>query len=221
MKKVWFSWSTGKDSAYALYEMQKSPQFKVVGLLSTVTEDYNRVSMHSTRRALLEMQSEALGIPLNVLNIPINCSNEIYESRILEQINLAKASGVEDFGFGDLFLEDIRAYREKMLAPVDMRPHFPLWGRNTRELAHDMLRAGLEAYLTCIDTSKVPKEFAGRKFDQSLLDELPPNVDPCGENGEFHTFVTHAPNFRFRIPVEKGELRQDGNFVFCDFLPKG
>lgn len=219
MTKAWFSWSTGKDSAFALYELQKSPKLQIAKLMVTLTEEYDRVSMHSTRHRLLELQSQALGIPLQIISIPKNCSNEIYEERLQETMAVAKNEGVKDFVFGDLFLEDIRNYRESKLEPLGAKAHFPLWQRDTKELAHAMIASGLEAYIICVDTRRLSKDFLGRRFDQSFLKDLPDSVDPCGENGEFHTFVAYAPNFAFRIPTERGELRVDGDFAFCDLIP--
>lgn len=216
---AWMSWSSGKDSAYALHKAQQSGGYKVRSLMTTVTSDYDRVSMHSTRRALLDLQSRALGIPLQILEIPRVCTNEFYEEIFSTAIRTAESQNIERILFGDLFLEEIRAYRERVLSPFALRAEFPIWGLNTKELARSMIREGFEAHVVCVDTSKVPPELAGHRFDDEFLEKLPDNVDPCGENGEFHTFVANAPNFLFPIPVERGELRVDGNFLFCDFLP--
>ena len=219
-QKAWISWSSGKDSAFALYELgrEMGSRLEVKALFTTVTQDYDRVSMHSTRRELLEKQSEALGIPLHVMEIPRVCTDEVYETRFSEALRTAQAQGVESFLFGDLFLADIRDYRERVLEPAHIKAEFPLWLRDTPTLAQDMIRLGVEAYITCIDTRKLGSSMVGRRFDQEFLRELPPDVDPCGENGEFHTFVAYAPNFASRIPIIKGETRTDGDFIFCDFL---
>ncbi len=216
--KSWMSWSTGKDSAYSLYEAQQSGRWRFTKLLTTVTQDYDRVAMHATRRQLLQKQSEALGIGLQVIEIPKGCSNEIYQAAFLEAADQALEDGIRTLHFGDLFLEEIRSYREQLLAPIGITCEFPLWQRETRTLAHAMIDAGFEAYLTCIDSTRLPRDFVGRRFDESLLADLPAGVDPCGDNGEFHTFVAYAPNFKGRIPVKPGELREDGPFVFRDFL---
>ncbi len=217
MESAWFSWSTGKDSAFALYEVQRDQLFNVKALLTTVTAGFDRVSMHSTRKALLQAQSQALGIPLEIIEIPQACTNEIYEDKFRQANVRAKADGVKHILFGDLYLEDIRLYREEALRPSGLSPQFPLWQRNTKALAEEMVNAGLQAYITCIDLRKLDRSMVGRRFDKDFLDELPQDVDPCGENGEFHSFVAYAPNFKFPIAVKRGITREDGDFLFCDF----
>jgi uncharacterized protein (TIGR00290 family) len=209
--RAWVSWSSGKDSAWALHVARAS--MDVVGLLTTVTAEYDRVSMHGVRRELLELQAERLGLPLHVVEIPSPCSNELYEARMSDAIARAHEDRVDAMVFGDLFLSDIRAYRERMLAPTDIAPVFPLWGRPTDVLAQEMLAAGLEARITCLDPRKVPRALAGTRWDPRAL---PSDVDPCGEHGEFHTFVSRAPGFATPIEVEAGEVVEREGFVFAD-----
>ena len=190
-------------------------------LLTTVNETHQRVAMHAVRETLLERQAEAAGLRLVKVPIPAQCRNEIYEQAMGSAMERAKAEGVRHVIFGDLFLEDIRAYREKQLAQCEMTPVFPLWRRDTRELAKEMIAGGLSAYLTCVDPRKLDRRFAGRRFDDELLRDLPAEVDPCGENGEFHTFANGGPMFRATIPVEAGEVVERDGFIFADFLPGG
>ncbi len=218
MKKLWMSWSTGKDSAYALLELKKNSNYEVAGLFTTVTADYERVAMHSTREILLQLQADALGLPLEIVRIPANCSNEIYETKMQELIEKAIASDVTAMGFGDLYLEDIRNYRVRLLANSGIEPVFPLWGRSTNVLAQEMFASGIEAVLTCIDPTKLSSSFAGRFFNAQTIKDMPANIDPCGENGEFHTFVFSSPNFSKRIPITVGEKVERGGFVFADVL---
>lgn len=215
--KAFLSWSSGKDSAYAFYEVQRLGLADIAGILTTVNDTYERVAMHGVRRSVLAAQVEALGVPFIEVPLPYPCSNEIYEQRMSDAVNGIKARGIEHMIFGDLFLEDIRAYREKQLAAVDMTCSFPLWGRDTRELAGEMIASGLEAHITTVDPKQLDPKFAGRAFDQSLLDDLPEGVDPCGENGEFHTLVTGGPMYKSNIEVAKGEIVERDGFVFADF----
>lgn len=217
--KALVSWSTGKDSAFALYETLRQGQFEVVGLLTTVTTAFGRVSMHGVREALLDRQLDAVGLPCRKIGIPSPCPNELYEREMTQALMAAKAEGIRHIVFGDLFLEDLRAYREAKLATVGFEAVFPLWRRDTPALAREMLAAGLGATLTCVDPRKVEPSFAGRDFDARLLAELPAGVDPCGENGEFHTFVTRGPMFRNGIEVARGEVVEREGFVFADLLP--
>jgi uncharacterized protein (TIGR00290 family) len=212
------SWSSGKDSAYAL-AVARAEGAEVERLLVTVNADANRVAMHAVRRALLEAQANRLGIPLHVVPIPSPCPNDVYEARMRDAIVAATESGAREMIFGDLFLEDVRAYREQNLASTRLRPRFPLWGRPTDVLARTMLDAGVRAVLTCVDPTVLPAAFAGRRFDEALLAELPDGVDPCGERGEFHTFVWDAPGFRAPIEFETGEVVERDGFVFCDVVP--
>ncbi len=216
--KALVSWSTGKDSAFALWEVRRAGALDVVGLLTTVTTAFGRVSMHGVREALLDRQIEEVGLPCRKIGIPSPCPNEIYESEMTRALTEAKEQGVTHVVFGDLFLEDIRAYREAKLAKMGVTGVFPLWGRDTHALARDMLAAGLRATLTCVDPRRLAASFAGRAFDLDLLARLPPEVDPCGENGEFHTFVTGGPMFENPIAVLAGEVVERDGFVFADLL---
>jgi uncharacterized protein (TIGR00290 family) len=215
------SWSSGKDSALALAEIRGSGELDVVGLLTTVNSTADRVAMHAVRRTLLEAQAAALGLPLHVVELPWPCPNGVYEERMTAAVEKAAADGVTRVVFGDLFLEDIRAYREAMLAPSGMTPVFPLWQRPTDKLAAEMVGAGVRAVLTCVDPSQAPRELAGRWFDANLLASLPATVDPCGENGEFHTFVVDGPGFAAPLEVTVGEVVERDGFVFADVLPAG
>ena len=217
-KRVWLSWSSGKDSAWALLELERDRAIEVVGLLTTVTATFDRVSMHGVRRELLEAQARAVGLPLHVVEIPSPCSNEIYAARMEAALTEARAQGVEAVAFGDLFLEDVRAYRERMMAATGLDALFPLWGRPTEELAAQMIEAGLQAVIVCLDPSRLPDDFAGRAFDAALLAALPPGVDPCGEHGEFHTFAWAGPMFTSPVAVRTGAVVHRDGFVFADLL---
>lgn len=217
--KAWLAWSSGKDSAWALHTVRQSGDFEIVALLTTVNRTYRRVAMHAVRESLLEMQAAAAGLPLVKVPIPSPCPNATYEQAMSDAMAQARTEGVRHVVFGDLFLEDIRAYREKQLDACGMVPVFPVWGQDTRGLAFQMLAAGLSAHLTCVDPRKLHRKFAGRRFDAGLLAELAQGVDPCGENGEFHTFAHEGPMFREKIPVEVGEIVERDSFVFADLLP--
>jgi uncharacterized protein (TIGR00290 family) len=217
--KALLSWSTGKDSAYTLHVARAAGEVEVVGLLTTVTAAYDRVSMHGVRRVLLDRQAEAAGLPLTVVDIPAPCPNEVYEQAMGAALDAARARGVSCVLFGDLFLADLRAYREQKLSAIGMTGVFPLWQRDTAALAREMTAAGLRAHLTCVDPRRLPGSFAGRRFDDALLAELPEGVDPCGENGEFHTFASAGPMFAAPIPVTPGEVAVRDGFVFADLLP--
>jgi uncharacterized protein (TIGR00290 family) len=219
MAKAWLSWSSGKDSAFALHEARRAGELDIVGLVTTVTTAYGRVAMHGVRDALLDQQAAATGLPCHKVGIPAPCSNAEYEQRLADALRRAIADGVSHIVFGDLFLADIRAYRERQLAALGLTPVFPLWQRDTRALAHAMIDAGLRARLTCIDPRQLDRRFAGRVFDAELLADLPATVDPCGENGEFHTFVTHGPMFRAPIEVTPGDIVERDGFVFADLRP--
>jgi uncharacterized protein (TIGR00290 family) len=212
------SWSSGKDSTLALAEARRDPGLDVVGLLTTVNEDADRVAMHAVRRTLLEAQAETLGLPLHVVSIPQACRNETYEQRMSAAIDAAVADGVSRMVFGDLFLADVRSYREQMMAPTGIEPVFPLWGRPTGQLAHEMLEVGSRATLTCVDPTRLDRRHVGRPFDHALLAELPSSVDPCGENGEFHTFVHDGPGFAHPLDVRVGEVVERDGFVFADVI---
>jgi uncharacterized protein (TIGR00290 family) len=216
--KAFVSWSSGKDSAYALHEARTRGLAEVVGTVTTVTETYDRVAMHGVRVSLLERQIAALGLPAERVLLPAPCPNEIYEARFGEACERMKARGVRHIVFGDLFLDDIRAYRERQLAALGMSAIFPLWRRDTAALARAMIAGGLVAHLTCIDPKCLPRSFAGRVFDARLLGELPSGVDPCGEHGEFHTVVSAGPMLTAPIAVRVGAVLERDGFVFADVL---
>ncbi|MBI3547622.1 MAG: adenine nucleotide alpha hydrolase [Elusimicrobia bacterium] len=220
-EKAVVSWSSGKDSAYALHRVRTEGRLEVVALLTTVTEAYARVAMHGVRESILDEQARAAGLPLEKVPIPSPCPNAVYEERFEAALSRWKARGATKVVFGDLFLEDIRAYREKQLARVGLEGVFPLWRRDTAELARAMLREGFRATLVCVDPRKLPAAFAGRAFDEALLADLPAGVDPCGENGEFHTCVHGGPVFSRDIPVSPGESVLREGFAFADLLPAG
>jgi len=219
MKPTLLSWSSGKDSAWSLHLLRQSPEYEVVGLLTTFNRTADRVAMHGVRRALVQAQAEAAGIQLWEVDLPWPCSNQDYESAMLGICKKAVESGIECVAFGDLFLTDIREYREKQLRNTGLQPIFPVWGIPTRELAQQMIASGLRARLACIDTKQISASFAGRDFDAQLLSELPASADPCGENGEFHSFVYSGPMFNKPIPVEVGEIVTRDQFVYADLLP--
>jgi len=220
MKKILLAWSSGKDSAWALHMLRQQGQYEIAGLMTTINSAFDRVAMHSTRRALVETQAEAAGLPLITAPIPWPCSNAEYESAMKQVCNQAVAQGISAIAFGDLFLADVRAYRERQLPDRGLEPLFPIWGLPTRELAQEIVRAGLRAKLVCVDPKQLPASFVGRDFDQSLLDDLPAAVDPCGENGEFHSFVYAGPMFKHAIAVKNGEIVERDGFWFCDVLPE-
>ncbi|MCF8469511.1 MAG: adenine nucleotide alpha hydrolase [Parvibaculum sp.] len=213
------SWSSGKDSAFALHEARRLGLADIVGLLTVVNEVHERVAMHAVRDTLLERQAEAAGLPLIRVPIPSPCPNEVYAARMAAAMERVKADGIHHVVFGDLFLEDLRQYREEQLAGAEMAAIFPLWHRDTRDLAGEMIASGLVAHLTCIDPKQVPAALAGRRFDASLLADLPAGADPCGENGEFHTFVSAGPMCHAPIAVEIGETVVRDGFVFTDMAP--
>ncbi len=217
--KALVAWSSGKDSAWALDEVRRAGALEIVGLLTTVTAEFGRVSMHAVRERLLDMQAASLGLPCRKVRIPWPCSNEAYEAEMARALAKARAEGVARVVFGDLFLEEVRAYRETKLADSGIEPVFPLWGRETSRLAREMLDGGLRATLTCVDPRTLDPAFAGREFDAALLAELPAGVDPCGERGEFHTFAWAGRMFAKPIPVTRGEVVAREGFVFADLLP--
>jgi uncharacterized protein (TIGR00290 family) len=218
-KKVLLSWSSGKDSAWTLHVLRQQGVYEIAGLVATINSAFDRVAMHSTRRALVEMQAAAAGLPLIAVPLPWPCSNADYESAMKKVCDQATADGVSAIAFGDLFLADIRAYREQQLKDTGLEPLFPLWQFPTDELARTMVRSGLQAKLVCVDPKQLAPEFAGRDFDEKLLADLPPGIDPCGENGEFHTCVYAGPMFDREIPVVTGERVQRDGFWYCDVLP--
>jgi len=216
--KALISWSSGKDSAFALHEVRRAGEFEIVGALTTVTETFERVSIHGVRQQILRAQCEAADLPQRIVPIPYPCPNEIYETRMGEAVASAVADGITHMIFGDLFLADIRAYREQKLAGTGITPVFPLWQRPTWELAQAMIASGLQAYLATVDLKKLPAEFAGRKFDAQLLADLPEGIDPCGENGEFHTCVVAGPMFAQRLAVSTGERVERDGYAYCDLV---
>ncbi len=218
--KTLLSWSSGKDSAWSLHVLRTRQDAEVVGLLTTINEAYSRVAMHAVRVELLEAQAKAVGLPLWKIPIPSPCSNAEYEAAMLAAIQRAKAEAIDTFAFGDLFLEEIRRYREECLRGTGISPLFPIWASPTRELVREMIDAGLRARVTCVDPKQLPASFVGREFDAQFLADLPPNVDPCGEGGEFHTFAYDGPMFRYPVPVQLGEIVEREGFVFADLLPQ-
>lgn len=219
MKKILLSWSSGKDCAWSLHLLRQMPDVAVVALVTTINAEADRVAMHAVRRELLEAQAERTGLPLWAVDLPWPCSNDDYESRMRSVCERAKTEGITAVAFGDLFLEDVRGYRVKQLAETGLEPLFPAWGIPTAELAREMIAAGVKAKITCVDPSKLRSTFAGRDFDGEFLDSLPPGVDPCGENGEFHSFVYEAPVFSRPIRVRRGVVVQRDGFVFADMAP--
>jgi uncharacterized protein (TIGR00290 family) len=218
-KRILLSWSGGKDSAWALHLLRSQPEYEVVGLLTTVNQHFGRVAMHGFRETLLDQQGEAAGLPLWKVPLPWPCSNTVYEGLMYKVCERAVAEGLHGIAFGDLFLEDIRAYRTEKLAPTGLQPIFPCWLIPTDQLARQMIAAGIRTHLVCVDPRKMDKKFAGRLFDAELLAELPESVDPCGERGEFHTFVSAGPMFSRSIEVSPGEVVERDSFVYADLLP--
>jgi uncharacterized protein (TIGR00290 family) len=220
-EEVILSWSGGKDSAMAFMELARDPRYRIASLLTTVTSGYERISMHGVRISLLEEQANSLGVPLLKVTIPEGSSNEQYESAMRSVLTRVQVNGVKTVAFGDLFLEDIRRYREERLSQVGMKAVFPIWKRDTCEVANSFLKVGFKAILVCVDSKFLDRSFVGRAFDESLLADLPPGVDPCGENGEFHTFVHAGPIFNRPIRVKSGEVvLRENRFWYCDILER-
>ena len=220
MEKVLFGWSGGKDSALALYEIQKDKKYEIISLLTTITEGYDRVSLHGVPRILVEQQAKSLGLPIQEVFISKDSSNEEYESRMKETLIRFKQAGVSLVVFGDIFLEEVRKYREDNLSKLGMKGLFPIWGRDTVELTRSFIALGFQAIVTCVDARALDKSFVGRIIDESFSAQLPPNVDPGGENGEFHSFVFDGPIFRERIAYKLGKQVLRDSFYFCDLLPE-
>jgi uncharacterized protein (TIGR00290 family) len=216
--KAILCWSSGKDSAWTLHVLRQRQEVEVVGLLTTINEVHDRVAMHAVRVTLLQAQAEAVGLPLWTVPIPSPCSNQQYEMAMGTTIRRALADGVTVMAFGDLFLEDVRRYRETQLAGTGLAPIFPIWGLSTMLLAREMVSAGLRARITCVDPKQIPASFVGREFDEALLADLPASADPCGERGEFHTFAYAGPMFRYPVPIQTGENVTRDGFVFADLL---
>lgn len=219
MKKTMVSWSSGKDSAWMVHVLRQQPDIQLAGMLTTVNEKYQRVAMHGVRVELLQAQADALGLPLWQIPIPSPCPNEVYERAMAAAVTRAVDEGFTHMAFGDLFLEDIRRYREERLAGTGLTPIFPLFGVDTTKLAREMVAGGLRARLTCVNPKVIDAKFAGRDFDASLLDELPASVDPCGERGEFHSFAYAGPMFSAPIAIQSGEIVERDGYVFADVLP--
>jgi uncharacterized protein (TIGR00290 family) len=219
LEPILLCWSGGKDSAMALHALLQRNDIRVTGLLTTVTEGYDRVSMHGVRRELLQRQAESIGLPLHEVLIPPQCINPVYEARMGAALRVHYDQGVRTVAFGDIFLEDLRVYRERNLAKVGMTALFPLWKRDTRELIRAFRAVNFHAIVVCIDGKVLGRRFAGRELDEAFFQDLPAGADPCGENGEFHTFVFNGPIFRAPIPVRTGEIVERDSFLFCDLLP--
>jgi uncharacterized protein (TIGR00290 family) len=218
-KKTLLSWSSGKDSAWALHVLRQDPNVEVLGLFTSSNEKYGRVSMHATPLELLERQAESVGLPVHIIRLPDPCTNENYDTIMQQFLKDTIANGIQYMAFGDLFLEDIRKYREDQLEGTGISPLFPLWKTPTRELAEDMLKANMEAYISSIDLKKLPERFVGQKWSMDFVRDLPKDIDPCGENGEFHTVVVDGPMFQSPIPVRVGRhVRRDG-FAYADIVP--
>ena len=217
MKKAIFSWSTGKDSALALHKILEQKEFEVVSLVTTVTEDYGRVSMHGLRTELLEMQAESVGIPLKKIFIPKECTNEIYEESFHMGIQEIINNGVNNIIFGDIHLEEIRDFRLKQMEKIGMQCVFPIWHEESSKLAERFIRLGFRVRTVCVDSNVLPKTFAGREYDSNFLSQLPDNIDKCGENGEFHTFAYNGPIFSFEVKNDIGDIvLRNGRFYYCD-----
>ena len=219
MKRILLSWSSGKDSAWTLHTLRQQSEYEIVGLLTTFNQEADRVAMHAVRRSLVEKQAAAAGLSLWSVPLPWPCSNDQYETLMAETCAKAVTQGIEGVAFGDLFLEDVRAYRIRQMTGTNLEPLFPIWGIPTDVLARQMVTAGMKAVLTCIDTRKLDRDYAGRNFDNELLSNLPPGIDPCGENGEFHSFVYAGPMFSSEIAVARGESVTRDHFVFTDLIP--
>jgi uncharacterized protein (TIGR00290 family) len=220
LPKAWMSWSSGKDSTLALHRVRTAGEVEVVALLTTVNAAFARVAMHGVRRALLDAQAAALSLPLHVVELPWPCSNEVYEQLMGAAVAAATGSGIDAVVFGDLFLQDVRAYRERALAGTGLAPLFPLWEQPTDAVARELLELGVRAVVSCVDTAQAPPRLAGRWYDEAFLAELPAGLDPCGENGEFHTVVVDGPGFASPIPVTVGETVERDGFIFADVIPE-
>ncbi len=219
-KKTLMSWSSGKDSAWALYKLQQNPEIELLGLFCTVNKEFDRVAMHGVRAELLKKQAKSVGLPLEIIEIPYPCSNAEYEKIMGQFVERAKSDNIDYFAFGDLFLEDVRNYREEKLKGSGIKPIFPIWGMPTDKLSREMISSGLRTVITCVNPKQIPEEFVAREFDESFLDSLPKTTDPCGENGEFHSFVFDGPMFKEQIEIFIGDIVHRDGFVFADVLAK-
>lgn len=219
-RNIVFSWSGGKDSALALYEILKTESYNVVSLITTVTEEYDRISVHGVRNDLLEKQTKSLKLPLHKINNPKNCSNDIYERNLTETLSIYKNKGITEVAFGDIFLEDVKEYRDELLKKMGMKGIYPIWQKDSKELAKVFIESGFRAITTCIDSQQIHENFAGKEYDQDFLDDLPDTADPCGENGEFHTFVYNGPIFNVKVDFIIGDIvLRDNRFFYCDLIP--
>ena len=221
MSGAWISWSSGKDSAFALHSVRERSELDGRALLVTVNVAADRVAMHAVRRDLLQAQADRLRLPLHVVEIPSPCTNDVYEQKMAAAVQAARTKGIERIVFGDLFLTDVREYRERNLAGTGLTPVFPLWNEPTGRLAEEIIASGVRAVVTCVDPRALGPEFAGRDYDHAFLADLPAGVDPCGENGEFHTFVWDSPDFASPIDIQRGDVVTRDGFVFCDFVQRG
>ena len=212
------SWSSGKDCAWAFYKLQQNPEIDIDGLFSTVNSEFNRVAMHAVRVELLQQQAKCIGLPLEIIEIPYPCSNELYEEIMARFVETSKKANIENIAFGDLYLEDVRNYREEKLNGTGITPIFPIWGIPTNQLSKEMIGSGLRAVITCVDPKQIPKEFIGREYNESFLNDLPEGVDPCGENGEFHSFVFDGPMFNKHMEISLGNVVHRDGFVFIDVV---
>jgi uncharacterized protein (TIGR00290 family) len=217
-RKTLLSWSSGKDCAWALYKLQQDPEIDLGGLFCTVNSEFDRVAMHAVRVELLQQQAKSIDLPLNIIEIPYPCSNDLYEEIMALFVEKSKMANIEQFAFGDLFLEDVRNYREEKLNGTGISPIFPIWGVPTDELAKEMVVGGLRAVITCLDPKQISKDFIGREYNESFLNDLPEGVDPCGENGEFHSFVFAGPMFKKQVEISMGNIVQRDGFVFIDVV---
>jgi len=220
-EKTLLSWSTGKDSAWSLHRLLEDPRYDVLGLFCTINKTHSRTAMHGVRTELLKLQAERIGLPLEIIEIPYPCSNDDYERIMGDYVEKIREMAIDCFAFGDLFLEDIRDYRIEKLKGSGIEPIFPLWEIPTKQLATEMIAGGLRTVVVCIDPKQIPKAFVGREFNRSFLDDLPERVDPCGENGEFHSFVFDSPQFKKEINISVGEIVERDGFVYADVIPEG
>ena len=219
-RKTLMSWSSGKDSAWTLHQLLQNPDYDVVGLFSTINKEVHRVAMHGVRVELLKAQAESIGLPVEIIELPDPCTNEDSEIIIGTFIDKVKADNIKCIAFGDLYLEDIRKYREDQLKDTGIQPIFPIWGIPTDELSKTLIENGIKTVITCVDSKQISEDFAGKNYDQQFLESLPESADPCGENGEFHSFVYDGPMFKEAIKITVGETVHKGQFVFADVLPQ-
>jgi uncharacterized protein (TIGR00290 family) len=218
-KSVLLSWSSGKDSAWTLYNLKLNPKYEIKGLFTTITETFGRVSMHGVRIELLQAQAEAIGLPLHLITLPYPCSNEQYELIMQEFVDKVLSVGIEFMAFGDIYLEDVRRYREEKLDGSGITPLFPIWGQSSGEISQGLISLGFEAFITTLNPDQIPERFIGQKYNQDFLNQIPPSIDPCGENGEFHTFVTNGPIFKEPLEVKVGEMVRRDGFFYVDLVP--